>query len=157
MRRLFLALLVVLVVVPARAAVTPDEMLPDPKPEARARDLEKGLRCLVCQNQSIDDSDAALAHDISTVVRQQIEEGRSNQEIKAYLVSRYGSFILLQPPVTLATWALWFGPLVMLLLGSGLLIAFVRRRGEDGEPELSEAEQERLVELLSDEHPEQGR
>jgi cytochrome c-type biogenesis protein CcmH len=157
MRRLFLALLVVLVVLPARAAVTPDEMLPDPKLEARARDLEKGLRCLVCQNQSIDDSDAALAHDIRTVVRQQIEEGRSNQEIKAYLVSRYGSFILLQPPVTLATWALWFGPLVMLLLGSGLLIAFVRRRGDDAEPELSEAEQERLVELLSDEHPEQGR
>jgi cytochrome c-type biogenesis protein CcmH len=157
MRRLFLALVVLLAVVPARAAVTPDEMLPDPKQEARARDLEKGLRCLVCQNQSIDDSDAALAHDIRTVVRQQIEEGRSNQEIKAYLVSRYGSFILLQPPVTLATWALWFGPLVMLLLGSGLLIAFVRRRGDDAEPELSEAEQERLVELLSDEHPEQGR
>ncbi len=157
MRWLLLALMVAFATLPAHAAVSPDEMLPDPQLEARARDLEKGLRCLVCQNQSIDDSDAPLAHDIRTLVRQQIEEGRTDQEIVGYLVSRYGDFILLKPPVNGATWALWFGPLLLLLLGSGLLIAFVRRRSPDAEPELSEAEQERLVELLTDEGREQGR
>ena len=80
-----------------------------------------------------------------------------DQEIVGYLVSRYGDFILLKPPVNGATWALWFGPLLLLLLGSGLLIAFVRRRSPDAEPELSEAEQERLVELLTDEGRERGR
>ncbi len=159
MRRLVLALLVVLAALPALAAVSPDEMLPDPALEARARNLEKGLRCLVCQNQSIDDSDADLARDIRTLVRQQILEGRTDQEIEAYLVSRYGDFVLLQPPVTSATWALWFGPLLMLLLGSGLLIAFVRRRAAEasGVPELSQAEEQRLIELLSDEGEERGR
>ncbi|MBB6227138.1 cytochrome c-type biogenesis protein CcmH [Polymorphobacter multimanifer] len=109
-------------------AVLPDEMLPDPAQEARAREISKELRCVVCQNQSIDDSDAPLAKDLRVVVREQISMGRTNPEIIAYVSDRYGDFVLLRPPVKPSTWLLWAGPFILLLAGAGGLIAWRRPR-----------------------------
>ena len=91
-------------------AVNPDEMLPDPALEARARDISKHLRCLVCQNQSIDDSDAGLAKDLRVLVRERIKAGDSNDEVIAFIVDRYGDYVLLNPPVKKSTIVLWAGP-----------------------------------------------
>lgn len=112
---------------PAFAVVSPDEMLEDPAQEARARDLAKELRCLVCQNQSIDDSDAPLAADLRRVVREQILAGANDVEIKQYLTERYGDFVLLTPPVKPATYLLWAGPFALLVIGAAAVIAFTRR------------------------------
>ena len=110
-------------------AITAEEMLPDPALENRARDLSQRLRCLVCQNQSIDDSDAPLARDLRVLVRQRLVEGDTDQEVIGYLVSRYGDFVLLTPPVKGATLFLWFGPVVFALLGMlGLVIYFRRQK-----------------------------
>lgn len=124
MRALLTAMLLVLAS-PA-AAVLPDEMLPDAAQEARARVISKELRCVVCQNQSIDDSDAPLAKDLRIVVREQIRMGRSNDQVIAYVSERYGDFVLLKPPVKPSTWLLWAGP--FLLLGFGALGLIVWRR-----------------------------
>src|SRR3954468_8332537 len=102
-------LLVVMVAMPS-FAVLPDERLADPALEARARALSKELRCLVCQNESIDDSNADLAHDLRVLVRERLVAGDSDQQVLAYLRSRYGDFVLLRPPFEPATWFLWFGP-----------------------------------------------
>ena len=109
-------------------AVQPDEILDDPKLEARAREVGKELRCLVCQNQSIDDSDADLARDLRVLVRERIVAGDSNQEVIDYVVSRYGDFVLLNPPFKLKTYALWFGPGILILFGIGTVFLFFRRR-----------------------------
>ncbi len=98
-------------------AVQPDEMLADPALEARARAISKDLRCVVCQNQSIDDSDAPLARDLRIVVREQLTQGSSDTETMDYIVQRYGHFVLLKPPVEPATWALWLGPFAVLGFG----------------------------------------
>jgi cytochrome c-type biogenesis protein CcmH len=149
-------LLYLLLAAPALAAVAPDEMLPDPTQEARARALSRELRCLVCQNESIDDSNADLAADLRRLVRQRIAAGDSDEQVKRYLVARYGEFVLLKPPVEPATYLLWFGPPAVLLLGAGLLIGHYRaRRREPERPaELSPEERARLERLLAE--PEGG-
>ena len=151
-----LLLFLLLLSTPALAVTSPAEMLKDPAQEARARELSRELRCLVCQNQSIDDSDADLARDLRRIVRERIAAGDSDEAILSYLVDRYGQFVLLRPPLEPATWLLWLGPAAVLLLGAGLLVAFYRsRRRETPAPaELSAEEQRRLDRLLAE--PESG-
>lgn len=147
MKRIALALALALAT-PA-AAVLPDEMLPDATQEARARALSKDLRCVVCQNQSIDDSDAPLARDLRMLVREQIAKGRSDSEVRDYVVERYGNFVLLKPPFEGDTLLLWAGPFAVLLLGAAGLIVWQRRRPAmtpDAAP-LSEAERAELDRL----------
>ena len=151
-----LLLLLLLLSTPALAVTSPAEMLKDPAQEARARELSRELRCLVCQNQSIDDSDADLARDLRRIVRERIAAGDSDEAILSYLVDRYGQFVLLRPPLEPATWLLWLGPAAVLLLGAGLLVAFYRsrRRVPAAPAELSAEEQRRLDRLLAE--PESG-
>jgi len=131
-------------------AVDPQEQLKDPALEKRARDISAGLRCLVCQNQSIDDSDAPLAKDLRVIVRQQIERGQTNAEVVDYVVARYGNFVLLKPPFTLNTLLLWAAP--VLLIGGGLLLAgrLVRRKPVEtaGAKPLTPEEQAELQAIL---------
>jgi len=109
-------------------AVRPDEMLTDPGLEARAREVGRELRCLVCRNQSIDDSDADLAHDLRVLVRERINGGDSNDQVVAYVRSRYGDFVLLDPPLRGKTIFLWGGPALVLLLGIAIIAGAARRR-----------------------------
>jgi cytochrome c-type biogenesis protein CcmH len=109
-------------------AVTPDEILKDPALEARARVLSQELRCMVCQNQSIDDSDAPLAKDLRLLVRERLVKGDSDRQVLDYLVSRYGSFVLLRPPLETSTLLLWALPPLALLGGIVMLLAMARRR-----------------------------
>ena len=125
MRRLLLALL--LAAAPARA-VLPDEMLKDPALEARARTISQGLRCVVCQNQTIDDSDAPLARDLRLLVRERLQQGDSDAQCRQYLVARYGNYVLLKPPFEAATWLLWAGPAAFLALGGAGVALYLRRR-----------------------------
>ncbi|MGJ3262753.1 MAG: cytochrome c-type biogenesis protein [Salinarimonas sp.] len=110
------------------AALGPDEILDDPALEERAREVSKGLRCLVCQNQSIDDSDAPLARDLRTLVRERIEAGDSNDEVVTFVVDRYGDFVLLRPPLNAYTIVLWVAPTLVLIAGAGGLVLTLRRR-----------------------------
>jgi cytochrome c-type biogenesis protein CcmH len=147
MKRALLALALMLAA-PA-AAVMPDEMLPDAAQESRARAISKDLRCVVCQNQSIDDSDAPLARDLRVLVREQIAAGKSDAEVRDYVVARYGNFVLLKPPVEGDTLLLWVGPFAVLLLGGIGLIFWQRRKPvatSDAAP-LSEAERAELDRL----------
>ena len=154
MRRLLRLLLLACLLAPgpppALAATNPDEILADPVLEQRARDLSKELRCLVCQNQSIDDSDAELARDLRRIVREQLLAGKSDAEILEYLSARYGDFVLLKPPVKPATWGLWFGPALVLLIAAGGIAVYVRRRrrAEAAPPPLSPEERARLEGLI---------
>jgi cytochrome c-type biogenesis protein CcmH len=134
----------------AFAATAPDEILPDPALEARARALGKELRCLVCQNQSIDDSDADLARDLRRVVRERLVAGESDREVKEFLVARYGDFVLLEPPVRPDTWLLWGGPAAVAGLGLLAIALYLRRRrpAEEAAAPLSEAERRKLSRLL---------
>jgi len=134
---------------PARA-IDPGEQLADPALEARARTLSKELRCLVCQNESIDDSNADLARDLRRIVRERLVAGDSDGAVKQYLVARYGDFVLLEPPVKLKTYALWFGPAVVLVLGAFGIVVFFRRRSlaPPAPPPLSADEERRLGKLL---------
>ena len=109
-------------------AVRPGEMLADPALEARARDIGKELRCLVCRNQSIDDSDADLAHDLRVLVRQRLVAGDSDGQVVGYVVSRYGDYVLLRPPFKLDTWLLWGGPALILAIGLFGLVRYLRRQ-----------------------------
>ena len=151
MRQLRLALVVLFAALSAPAlAVQPDEVMQDPGLEARARALSAGLRCMVCQNQSIDDSDAPLARDIRILIRQRIAEGESNDAVRAYLVSRYGDFILLKPPFKPETWLLWLSAPLTLCAGlASVLIA--RRRAPSATPALSAQEEAQLASLTRDE------
>ena len=151
-RRRLAVLLLCLVIWPAHAATDPDEILADPVLEQRARDLSKQLRCLVCQNQSIDDSDAELARDLRQIVRERLNAGDSDAQIIAFLTARYGDFVLLSPPVKPATWGLWFGPFaVVAIAGLGLALYLRRRRTAALPPApLSEAERARLEALLQE-------
>jgi cytochrome c-type biogenesis protein CcmH len=148
-----LALLFLLLAGPCLAATSPAEMLSDPVLEGRARAIGKELRCLVCQNQSIDDSDADLAHDLRRVVRDRLVAGDSDNQVVAYVTARYGDFVLLKPPVRPATWLLWFGPAIVLFGGGVLLGAYFRGRAREVAPvrELDPAERERLRRLLAGE------
>src|SRR5215472_11928100 len=121
------ALLAALCASPARA-VEPSERLADPALEARARALSKELRCLVCQNQSIDESNADLAHDLRVLLRQRLVDGDTEQQVLDYLTARYGVFVLLDPPFAPVTWLLWLTPPVLVLGGAGFLLLRARRR-----------------------------
>ena len=131
-------------------AVRPDEMLADPALEARAREISRELRCLVCRNQSIDDSDADLAHDLRVLVRERIKAGDSNEQAIGFVRARYGDFVLLRPPFAIGTALLWGGPLLVLLLGGFAVARLYRRREEPASP-LSPEERQRLSALLAGE------
>lgn len=132
------------------AASDPAERLPDPGREARARAIMQDVRCLVCQNESIDDSEAELARDLRHVVREQVQAGRSDAQIKQYLTDRYGQFVLLRPTFDPANLVLWLGPFLVVALGVVLLVGRLRNRQPD--VELSQAEADR-IERLSREGP----
>jgi cytochrome c-type biogenesis protein CcmH len=131
------------------AAVQPDEVLDDPELEQRARVISLDVRCLVCQNQSIDDSNADLARDLRVLVRERLVAGDTNQQVLDYLVERYGPFVLLEPPKSESTYLLWYGPAALLGIGalSLLVMAMRRRREEEVEP-LSAEERSRIDALL---------
>lgn len=132
MRLLRLALVACLVGTASPAhAVEPDEVLPDATLEARARDLSTELRCLVCQNQSIDDSDAPLAKDLRVLIRERLVAGDSDGQVIDFVVARYGEFVLLRPRFAPHTWALWLGPPIVFLLGAGLIFTSYRRRRKE--------------------------
>ncbi len=121
---------------PQALAVEPSEMLSDPALESRAREISSGLRCLVCQNQSIDESDADLARDIRVLVRERLTRGDNDKQVVDYIVSRYGDFVLLKPPFKRSTYVLWLGPFFIFLIGIVVVAAFVRRRNA-GKDELA--------------------
>jgi cytochrome c-type biogenesis protein CcmH len=149
--KLLLAFLLFLCLTVPAHAVRPDEMLKDPALEARARDIGQELRCLVCRNQSIDDSDADLAHDLRVLVRQRLVAGDTDQQVIGYIVSRYGDFVLLKPPFKLDTWVLWLGPGLVLLVGLWGLGRYMRRQaGMAGPPPLSADEERRLAQILEE-------
>lgn len=141
----------------AAPAVQPDEMLDDPALEQRAREVSQGLRCVVCQNENIDESNAELARDMRLIVRDRIVAGDSNEEVMQFMVDRYGDYVLLEPPFKASTYALWFGPAIFLLLAAGAGFAYYRSRthgvpAETVRPaDLSPEERARLDALLRDE------
>ena len=148
-------LLLIALFAPTRLwAVEPDEMLSDPTLEARARALSKELRCMVCQNESIDDSGAPLAHDLRVLVRDRIKSGDSDAQVLDFLVARYGEFVLLKPRLSWHTMALWGLPPAVLVVGAAVILIDLRRRrgwqtaGEQAN--LTAAEEARLAELLRD-------
>lgn len=150
---LLLALAFSLLAVAPLRAVKSNEMLADPALEARARNLSKELRCLVCQNQSIDNSEAPLAHDLRVIVRERLKAGDTDTQVVDYLVVRYGEFVLLKPRLSWHTLALWGAPPAAVLLGIAMLVV-VNRRRRNAPPEelanLTSAEEARLAELLRD-------
>ncbi len=156
MRRLILIVIAVLGLAGPALAVQPDEVLSDPKLETRARDLSRELRCMVCQNQSIDDSDAPLARDLRLLVRERLKAGDTNQQVLDFLVARYGEFVLLKPPFNMHTLVLWLGPAFVLLGGAVALGLMARRRAAAGTGDLAApaaaklttAEELRLARLL---------
>jgi len=149
MRRIALALALALTAAAPAWAVLPDEQLADPVLEARARALSKELRCVVCQNQSIDDSDADLARDLRLLVRERLQAGDSDEAVKDYLVARYGSFVLLRPPMTGETLLLWLGPLAVVVLGgAGVAVYLGRRRREGVEATPLDADEEAALDRL---------
>ncbi|ARM87618.1 cytochrome-c-type biogenesis protein CcmH/CycL [Rhizobium sp. CIAT894] len=152
MSSVFSRLLVVLFILfaPVSAfAVNPDEVLADPALEARARTLSAELRCMVCQNQSIDDSNADLAKDLRLLVRERITDGDSDDQVLNYIVSRYGEFVLLKPRVGMKTVLLWGAPALLALAGGLSLLLFARRRaGKPTGSKLTADEQAKLSELL---------
>jgi len=149
LRCLMIALVVAVAALAQAWAVEPDEILDDPVLEARAREISAELRCLVCQNQSIDDSNAPLARDLRVLVRQRLEAGDSNDEVLDYVVARYGDYVLLRPPFEPATWILWLGPFALLALVLGLLgFVAVRRRRLGVPAPLSDEERAKLDLLM---------
>jgi cytochrome c-type biogenesis protein CcmH len=129
-------------------AVQPSEVLDDPVLEKRARELSAGLRCMVCQNQSIDDSDAELARDLRVLVRERLLAGETDEEVIDYVVSRYGEFVLLKPRFSMRNALLWSTPAILLLLGGGALMVYASRRRRVTPATLSDEEERRLREIL---------
>jgi cytochrome c-type biogenesis protein CcmH len=132
-------------------AVTPSEVLDDPALESRARDISKGLRCLVCRNENIDESNAELAQDLRVLVRERLVAGDTNEEVVDYVVNRYGEYVLLKPTAQGANLILWIAGPAMLLLAGGMGFVYVRRRGRapDGaEAALTREEEARLEDIL---------
>ncbi|WP_281825643.1 cytochrome c-type biogenesis protein [Jannaschia rubra] len=150
LRRALLALAAVLAMEGPALAVQPDEVLADPALEARARDLSKGLRCLVCRNESIDESNADLARELRIVVRERLVAGDSDAQIIDYLVSRYGEYVLLTPRADGSNLILWGAPILLILIGGGVAAAAVTRQRRPPEAALDPAEEARLRELLDD-------
>ena len=151
MRALLVLLTTLWLALPA-LAVNPDEMLSDPALEARARTISEGLRCLVCQNESIDDSDADLAHEIRVLVRERLKAGDTDDQVRQYLVARYGEFVLLKPVFAWHTLVLWIAAPGLLIVGAGVLLVASRRRRALADPPggLSPEEQRALDELRGD-------
>ena len=153
MRQILAALGLLLALSAPVLAVQPDEMLPDPKQEQRARALSAELRCLVCQNQSIDDSDAQLARDLRLIVRERIKAGDSDSQIITFLVDRYGEFVLLKPRFGWHTLILWAGPFAILLMGGFVLWRQAQRKAVPvAEKPLSPEEQAALRQALGDDN-----
>ena len=150
--RLLLALVLLIAIGGDAAwAVEPSERLADPALEARARALSKELRCLVCQNQSIDESNADLAHDLRLLLRQRLAVGDTDQQVLDYIVARYGVFVLLDPPFTATTWLLWLAPPLLVLSAGGLLLHRAWHRRSDATlPDLTKEESARAALLLAD-------
>lgn len=131
-------------------AVEPTEILQNPQLEARARVLSKNIRCLVCQNQSIDDSNASLAKDLRKVVREQLVNGASDEEIFDFLIERYGDFVLLKPPVKPSTYMLWYGPIILFSIGLVMSVLFlIRRKKLAPEEPLTQKELDQLSKLIT--------
>lgn len=150
LRRVLLTLAAVLALSGPARAVMPDEVLPDAALEARARTLSQGLRCLVCQNQSIDDSAAPLARDLRLIVRERLTRGDSDAQVIDYLVTRYGNYVLLKPPMQADTLLLWIGPGLLLGLSALVFFAYFRRRRDAGDsppPPLTDDERRELAAL----------
>ena len=151
MKRFALGVLCALLIAGPVAAVLPEEQLADPALEARAREISRELRCVVCQNQSIDDSDAPLAADLRAIVRERLTAGVTNEEAIAFVVARYGSFVLLKPPLDLETILLWSAPLLVLIPGGLGIALYLRRRGRASAAEpipLSTEERRTLAAIL---------
>lgn len=154
MRALILALILLVAPVLSVAptwAVQPDEVLSDPALEQRARSLSKGLRCLVCRNESIDESNASLARDLRILLRERLVAGDSDEEAVAYIVDRYGEYVLLNPPARGSTWVLWAAGPLMLLIAAGVGFGYLRGRAKAPSVEqapLSAQEQARLDDIL---------
>lgn len=149
LKALLAAIAMLLLAAPPTFAVEPGEMLSDPVLEARAQDISEHLRCVVCQNQSIDDSNAPLAHDMRLLVRERLVAGDSDSEVTGYVVARYGNFVLLRPPFQPDTWALWIAPFAILALALVGLFMQIRRRGDPALAPLTGDEQDRLRQRLS--------
>ena len=143
-----LSLLIAAPVLPA-LAVQPDEILPDPLMEARARAITSGLRCVVCRNESVDDSNAEIARDVRLIVRERIVAGDSDAEVRQFMVERFGEFILLNPQVTGSNLILWVTGPVLLVVGLGIAFVTIRRRRPPAPP-LSAEEEARLKALLDE-------
>ncbi|MDH4442518.1 MAG: cytochrome c-type biogenesis protein CcmH [Rhizobium sp.] len=144
--------MLVLLLTPIHAfAVNPDEVLADPVLEQRARSLSAELRCLVCQNQSIDDSNAELARDLRVVVRERLVDGDTDAQVIDYVVSRYGEFVLLKPRLSVKTLALWGAPAALILIGLIVAVVAARRRAVQPSAKLSVDEEARLGKLLDGE------
>ena len=151
MRLVTLVFAAVMLASPA-LAVRPDEVLPDPVLEARARELSQGLRCLVCRNEDIDESDADLAHDLRVLLRERLVAGDTDAQAVAYIVARYGEFVLLKPTTTGANLILWLAGPALLLMGGVAAFVMLRRRSKAADAAiLSGAEQARLDALLGEE------
>lgn len=151
MIRIVVLIVLILIALPfASHAVEPDEMLPDPVLEARAREISKDLRCVVCQNQDVDSSNAGVARDLRLLVRERLVAGDADQEVLDYIQARYGDFVLLKPPFKPETYALWLTPLVLVLIGTGGVIAVLARsRRNKSTAGLSDEEERRVSELLA--------
>lgn len=150
--RAILPVLLAVLLAGAAQAVEPSEMLKDPALEARARVISQEIRCLVCQNQTIDDSNADLAHDLRVILRERLQAGDTDQQVKDYLTARYGDFILLKPPFRARTLLLWIGPALIFLAGAGIIVvAALRRRRLPAAAPLSEEESQRLARLMTGE------
>ena len=135
---------------PPALAVLPDEILDDPVLEARAREISKGLRCLVCQNENIDDSNAQLARDLRLLVRERLVAGDTDEQVVAYIVDRYGEFVLLKPRFSGSNLLLWAAGPLLLVLAGGVALIYLRRRQSERIPPLSEDEERRVAALLKD-------
>jgi cytochrome c-type biogenesis protein CcmH len=148
MRYLILSLLLILAV--PLHAVQPDEVLSDPALESRAREISKGLRCLVCRNESIDDSNAGLARDLRLLVRERLVKGDTDEQAVTFIVDRYGEYVLLKPRATGSNMVLWLTGPLLLILGGWIGVVFVRRRAAASPQALSKDEEARLRELLGE-------
>ncbi|WP_439816663.1 cytochrome c-type biogenesis protein [Zavarzinia sp. CC-PAN008] len=151
LRAMALAIVLCLGLAHMAHAVAVDPPLPDPALEARARAISKGLRCLVCQNQSIEDSNADLARDLRNLVRQRVAAGDSDEQALAFVVARYGDWVLMEPPLKPRTYALWALPGVLLVLGAGLVLIFYRRRKVEAAPAPLAPDERRRLKALLDE------
>ncbi|WP_119274911.1 cytochrome c-type biogenesis protein [Taklimakanibacter deserti] len=148
MKRLLAGLFLLMIAILPAKAVQPDEILSDPALESRARALSEGLRCLVCQNQSIDDSNAPLARDLRILIRERLKAGDSDAQAIDFVVARYGDFVLLRPRFTPETWLLWIGPFALLLVAGTFLFLRRRRGGNEAEKALAPEEEAALKRAL---------